>query len=380
MDATVALEWRIADGASSLLLFSVEKGLEMDDSSPQQQMSRMLRPSAFTWLPRDGSDAPGIGYWTAQALYVVAKLRLADFFKNSPMTAEDLALATQAHPRALYRLLRAVASVGVFFEGDQQCFSLTPLAELLGSDVPGSQRAMAIMGGEVYSHAWTELLYSVQTGQPAFEKIYGLPLFEYLDKHPEVASHFDECMMLEHRRETDAILDAYDFSGIRVLADIGGGNGSLLTAVLRQYPNIRGILFDLPGVVERATASVQDAGVEERCHLVAGNFFESVPKGADAYLLRHIIHDWNDEKATRILQTVHHAMGQEGRLLVTENVIPTGKDPSCSKLLDLAMLVALGGQERTETEYRALYETTGFRVARIVPLHAEVNIIEGRKV
>jgi O-methyltransferase domain/Dimerisation domain len=352
----------------------------MNDSSPQQQMSRMLRPSAFMWWPRDGCDAPGNGYWIAQALYVVAKLRLADFLKNGPMTAENLALVTQSHPRALYRLLRALASIGVFVEGDQQCFSLTPLAELLRSDVPGSQRAMAIMGGEVYSHAWAELLYSVQTGQPAFEKIHGLPLFEYLNKHPELARCFDECMMLEHRRETDAILDGYDFSGVRLLADIGGGNGSLLTAVLRQYPNIRGILFDLPGVVERAKTNVQDAGIEERCQLVAGNFFESVPNGADAYLLRHIIHDWNDEKATRILQTVQLAMGQEGRLLVAESVIPPGKDPSFSKLLDLAMLVALGGQERTETEYRVLYETTGFRVARIVPVHAEVNVIEGRKV
>jgi hypothetical protein len=352
----------------------------MNDSSAQEQMSRMLRPSAFVWWPRNGCDAPGISYWIAQALYVGAKLRLADLLKNSPLTAENLALATQSHPRALYRLLRALASIGVFAEGDRQCFSLTPLAELLGSDLPGSQRAMAIMGGEVYSHAWAELLYSVQTGQPAFEKIYGLPLFEYLSKHPEQAMYFDECMMVEHRRETDGILGAYDFSGIRVLADIGGGNGSLLTAVLRQYPDMRGILFDLPGVVERAKANVQDAGLAERCQLVAGNFFESAPDGADAYLLRHIIHDWNDERATRILQTVRLAMGQEGRLLVAESVIPPGKDPSFSKLLDLAMLVALGGQERTEKEYRVLYETTGFRVSRILPVHAEVSVIEGRTV
>lgn len=335
----------------------------MSDPSPQEQMSRLL-----------------MGYRNSQALYVAAKLGLADLLRDGPRTADELAAATQTHPRTLYRLLRSLAGMGVFAEDDKQRFSLTPLAECLRSDVPGSQRAMAIMTGEVYYAAFGELLYSVQTGQVAFEKVYGRPIFDYLGEHPERARLFDETMVGVHGRETAAMLDACDFSGVRVLADIGGGNGSVLTTVLRKHPKLQGILFDLPGVAERARAKVEAAGLANRCRVVGGSFFDAVPGDADAYLLRHIIHDWDDAKSTKILHNVHRVMAAGGKLLVVESVIAPGNEPSFGKSLDLAMLVLPGGEERTEEEYRRLYEAAGFHLTRIVPTRAEVSVIEGRKV
>ena len=176
--------------------------------------------------------------------------------------------------------------------------------------MPGSQRSLAIMTGEEHYQAFGQLLYSVQTGKTAFDKLYGMPVFDFLQKHPEQAKIFDEAMVGVHGRETAAMLDAYDFSGIRVLADVGGGNGSVLTPVLKKHPAMRGILFDMPGVVERAKANIQAAGLADRCQVIGGSFFESVPAGADAYLMRHIIHDWDDEKATKILRNIHQAMGR----------------------------------------------------------------------
>ena len=334
----------------------------METPTPQEQISRMLT-----------------GYWITQALYVAAKLGLADLLKDGPRTADGLASATKSHSRSVYRLLRGLASVGVFVEDEQHRFSLTPLAECLQSDRPGSQRSLAIMAGEEHYHAFGELLYSVQTGKVAFDKLYGMPVFDFLQKHPEQAKVFDEAMVGVHGRETAAMLDAYDFSGIRVLADIGGGNGNVLTAVLRKHPAMRGILFDLPSVAERAKLNIQAGGLRDRCQVIGGTFFGAVPNGADGYLLRHIIHDWDDEKSTTILKNIHRAMGQDARLLVVESVIPPGNDPSFGKLLDLAMLVIPGGEERPEEEYRRLYKAAGFRLARIVPTMAEVSVIEGRK-
>jgi hypothetical protein len=235
------------------------------------------------------------------------------------------------------------------------------------------------MCGEEHYKAWGELLYSVKTGKIAFDKVYGMPVFEFLSQNIEQAKVFDAAMVGVHGRETEAMTDAYDFSGIGVLADIGGGNASLLITVLKRYPAIQGILYDLPGVAERARANLQAAGLADRCRIMGGNFFESVPAGADAYLMRHIIHDWDDEKAMTILRNVHQAIGKDGRLLVVEGVIPPGNDPSFGKLLDLTMLTIPGGKERTAEEYRLLFRTGGFELTRTVPTKAEVSVIEGRK-
>jgi hypothetical protein len=317
------------------------------------------------------------GYWHSQCVYVAAKLGIADLLKDGPVSSDDLAKKTKTHPPALYRLLRGLASLGVFAEEGERRFALTPAAALLRDDIPGSQRAMAIMMGEEHYKSWGELVSSVQTGKPAFEKIFGKPVFEFLSERPEQAAIFDRAMVGVHGRETSAVLDAYDFSAFSSIADIGGGNGSTLSGILERHPALHGTLFDLPGVIGRARQNVEKAGMSDRLHLVAGDFFESIPSGADAYFLRHIIHDWDDEKALRILENVRRAMGEEGRVLVVESVIPPGNDPCFGKLLDLTMLVIPGGQERTEDEYRTLFGKAGFRLSRIVPTQAEVSVIEG---
>jgi hypothetical protein len=318
------------------------------------------------------------GYWTSQVLYVVAKLGLADLLKEGPKTAEELASFTQTHPRSLYRLLSGSVSMGLFAEDEQKRFALTPLGDWLRSDVPGSQRATAVIVGDLLYRAWGELLYSVHTGRVAFDKVHGLPFFEYLNKNPEQASVFDEAMAA-HGWATAAILEAYDFSGIRVLADIGGGNGSALAAILKKHPDMLGILFDLPGVAERANENFQAAGLADRCQAMGGSFMEAVPTGADTYLLRHVIHDWDNEKATRILKNVHRAMGKAGKLLLGEHILPSDNTPSMARGSDLVMMVIAGGQERTEEEFRALLEQAGFCLTRIVPTKAGICLIEETK-
>lgn len=335
----------------------------MSAVTPQDMMNRMIT-----------------GYWTTQSIYVAAKLGLADLLQGGPRTADELAASTHVNGPALYRLLRALASLGIFAEDVTGRFVLTPLADCLRSDQPGSQWALAVMSGEEHYQAWGELLYSVQTGKVAFDKLYGMPVFDFLSQNLEQAKVFDAAMVGVHGRESAAMTDAYDFSEIRVLADVGGGNGSLLTAVLQQNPHLRGMLYDLPGVTERAKANLHAAGVADRCETIGGSFFESVPAGADAYLMRHIIHDWDDEKATTILRNIQRVIGPEGRLLVVEGVISPGNEPGFGKLLDLTMLTIPGGKERTEAEYRTLFQAGGFELTRIVPTSAGVSVIEGKPV
>jgi hypothetical protein len=320
------------------------------------------------------------GYWVSQALYVAAKLGLADLVKSGPQTAAEIAKASGAESGSLFRLLRALASLGVFAETADGRFEQTPLSAALQSGAPESKRALAIMMGEEHYRAWGGLLGSVETGKPAFELLYGMPIFDFLAGHPEQAAIFDEAMTGIHGQEAAAILDAYDFTGIERLVDIGGGNGSQLVAILERYPQLQGTLFDLPGVVDRANARIQAAGLAQRVHLVAGDFFHSVPPGADAYLLRHIIHDWDDSKAISILQNIHEALTDDGRVLVVESIIPRGNEPSFAKLLDLTMLVIPGGLERTKAEYELLFGRAGFRLAHVTPTSQEISIIEARKV
>jgi hypothetical protein len=321
-----------------------------------------------------------VGYWTSQMVYVAAKLGLADHLAEGPRSAEELAKASGTHAPSLYRLMRGLASLGVFREEEGRKFALTPLAEGLRRDEPGSLWAMAVMMGEEHYQAWGGLLGSIQTGESAFDRRFGKPVFDYLAERPDQAAVFDAAMTSIHGRETKGILDAYDFSGLRVLADVGGGNGTTIIQILNQYPELNGLLFDLPNVIDRARGAIEAAGLSGRCTTASGSFFEEVPGGADAYILRHIIHDWDDEKSTTILRNVRRAMGSGSKLLVVESVIEPGNEPSFAKLLDLTMLVLPGGQERTEEQYRRLFEGSGFRLAGITPTQAGVSVIEGKPV
>jgi hypothetical protein len=317
-----------------------------------------------------------MAYWHSQAVYVAAELGIADHLSRGPRTADELASACSAHPDALFRLLRALASIGIFQEISPCTFVLTPLAEGLRSDVPDSQRALAQMMGAEQYQAWGDLLYSVQTGKIAFDRRFGKPIFDYLSDHPDKARIFDAAMTGIHGAETQAVLDAYDFSDVRVLADIGGGNGSNLVTVLSRYPSLQGILFDLPHVVERAQSAVNSAGLADRCRLIGGNFFEDVPVQADAYLLRHIIHDWDDERSTTILRKIRDRIPADGRLLLIEAVIPPGNEPFATKFLDLTMLLIPGGKERTWEEYEELLHSARFEIHRVVPTSTEMSVIE----
>jgi ubiquinone/menaquinone biosynthesis C-methylase UbiE len=334
----------------------------MAEMSPHQQLDHMIT-----------------GYWISQAIYAAAKFDIADHLKDGPKTVGELATATATNADALYRLLRALASVGIFREGESRRFALTPLAEPLRSDVAGSKRALALMSGDEQFRAWAEIDYSVRTGKMAWDKVFGKPVFDYLGEHPDKARIFDAAMVGIHGRESSAVLDAYDFSAIGVVADIGGGNGSQITEILKKHNRMKGILFDLPHVIERATERLQAAGLRDRCQLVSGSFFDAVPPGADAYLMRHIIHDWDDDKCLTILRNCHRAMTPSSKLLVVESVIPPGNEPFHGKFLDLVMLLIPGGKERTENEYRTLFERAGFELTRIVPTGTEVSIVEGKK-
>jgi ubiquinone/menaquinone biosynthesis C-methylase UbiE len=321
------------------------------------------------------------GYWVSQSIYVAAKLGIADLLKDSPKSCDELATATGTNAPSLYRVLRALASLGVFAETELNHFTLTPLAACLQSDVPDSFRAFVIMLGEEQYRAWGEFMHSVQTGGSSFEHIYGMNLFEYLAQNPESAKIFDESMTNASVVESAALAASYDFSSIQTLVDVAGGEGHLIASILKSNPTLKGVLFDQPYVIERAKRFLEAEGVLERCHLAAGNFFESVPEGGDAYILKYIIHDWDDERAIVILKQCHKVMPDNGKLLVAEKVIPPGNEPFIGKFFDLHMLVMTpGGRERTEAEYRALFEKAGFKLTRIVPTQKEVSIIEGIRV
>ena len=311
---------------------------------------------------------------------VVAELGIADLVADRAMTSEELAEATGTHAPSLFRLLRALASVGVFAEGDGRRFELTPRADRLRADAPGSLRDLAIMQNEDwYWRLYHDLPYSVRTGRPATEHLWGTGLFEYLAEHPEAGARFDAGMASRHADSNAAFIAGYEFSGIETIVDVGGGNGSLLAALLAAHPTLRGILFDLPAVVTGAVRRLGEAGVADRCTVVGGSFFEAVPTGGDAYILSNVLHDWQDDEATAILRNVHAALDGRGRLLVVnEQIIPPGNEPHPGKLGDIMMLL-IGGRERTEAEWQSLFKASGFTLTRVVPLPSRTGagVIEG---
>lgn len=317
------------------------------------------------------------GYRISQMVCVAARLGIADLIKDDPRTAEELAEATGTHAPSLYRVLRTLASLGVFAEDEQKQFEQTPLSNLLRPGVPGSLYPVAAFyGEEAHWRSWGDLMYSVTSGENAFRHIHGMQAWEYRARHPELGAVFDSFMTSVTASLTAALVAAYDFSWARTVVDVGGGRGALLAAILEANPHLRGILCDAPHVVENARPIMKAAGVLDRCDIQACDFFESVPAGGDLYLLKSIIHDWDDEHALAILQTCRSVVPDGGRLLLVENVIPPGNDPHPGKVLDIEMLVDLGGRERVETEFRALLSRAGFRLTRILPTKAFPRLIE----
>lgn len=316
------------------------------------------------------------GFWMTQAVYVAAKLGIAEQLANGAQSAAELVEHVPVAERPLHRLLRALASVGVFAERPDGRFELTPMADVLRADSAGSLKPMALMRGEWQYGAWGELFHCITTGGSAFEKLFGQPMFDFLATDPQRGALFDAAMTSIHGRETALLLDAYDFGAVDLVIDIGGGNGSLLSAILRKHSKLHGLLFDLPSVIERAMLNDSLCDVRERLSFQAGSFFESIPSRDGIYLMRHIIHDWNDEQSTTILKQCRAAMSPTSRLLIAEFVIPTGNDPFLGKWFDLAMLVGPGGQERTADEYSALLAASGLKMTRIVPTIGEISLVE----
>jgi len=324
------------------------------------------------------------GYRAMQALYVAARLGIADLLKDGARGSEELARATGADARALHRLLRALASLGVFGEDADGRFAPSELGALLRSDVPGSLRAAAIFFGDERNwHAWGKLERSVMSGEPVRGPRGTQAFLEESARDPEGAALFNAAMTSLTSAFDAAVTAAYDFSRLGTLVDVGGGQGALISSILAANPALRGILFDIPPVIESARGRIGEAGLAGRCELVAGDFFASVPAGGDAYVLKWVIHDWDDEHSVAILGSCRRAMARDGRLLLVERVVPERVDQSADTqgivLGDLNMLLWTGGRERTAAEYRALLASAGFTLARIVPTATQLSIIEGAR-
>ncbi|MFL5732658.1 MAG: methyltransferase [Chloroflexia bacterium] len=319
-----------------------------------------------------------MGFRVTQMIYVAAKLDIAGLLSSGPRSVQELARTTGTHRPSLYRLLRALASLGIFAQQEDGRFVLTPLAGLLQSGVPGSQRSRALNYGEHYTWSeWGELLHSVTTGETAANHLHGMDHWELRERNPELGAIFNDMMTDTTSSQAASIAEAYDFSEIGTLVDVGGGRGALIAAILQANPYLHGIVCDAPHVVQGARPTLEAAGVLDRCELAPCDFFASVPDG-DAHILKMIIHDWDDERSTAILKSCRRAMPAHGRILLVEHVILPGNEPQPGKLLDLQMLVGLGGQERTKEEYGDLLARAGFKLTRVVPTRGEVSIIEAR--
>ena len=318
------------------------------------------------------------GFAATRAIGVTAELRIADLLKDGAKTADELALQTSVHARSLYRVLRACASVGVYAEDNEKKFSLTPLAEPLLSNAPGSLRAFAEMiSCDWQFQTWAELPYSVKTGKPSFDKVHGKSSFDYFWSNEKAGKVFNDAMTSNSAFTSVAVVNAYDFSSIKKLIDIGGGHGFLLASILAKNDNLKGVLYDTPAIVAEAEKLLKEHGVTQKCETVGGDFFSSVPAGGDGYIMKHIIHDWNDNQCITILQNCRNAMADGGKVLVVEMVVPEGNEPSPAKFLDLQMLQYLPGCERTEKEYEELFDKAGLKLTRIIPTMSPFSIIEG---
>ena len=323
-----------------------------------------------------------IGHYLSRALHVIAKLGVADLLSAGARGVEELAKATETHPPSLRRVMRLLASVGVFEEKENGGFALTALGECLRADVPGSSRAMVLLfAGIGIQDSWKDLEWCVRTGEPAYRKRGATDAFAEMAKDPAQAANFDAAMADFTKMTAVAVAAAYDFTPLRTLVDVGGGNGALLLGILKAYAHLQGVVADRADVVERAKKEIAASGLGARCRAVAIDFFREVPGGADAYVLKHVIHDWDDERARTILANCRRVVPPNGRLLLVEGVYPPRIDGSPESrgaaANDVNMLVSTGGRQRSEAEFRSLYSAAGFRLTRIVPTPARASVIEG---
>lgn len=340
-------------------------------------MTKSIQATAPALPPHVQLIQMGTGGAVANVVNIAAKIGLADQLADSPKSAAELAGPLALHAPSLHRLMRTMAGLGLLSEGEGQRFSLTKLGEALRTDAPGSARSTLLMTGSSWvGSGFANLLHSLQTGHPGFEKAQGMSFFDYLARHPEDASVFSGAMVGLHGGEPPAVAAAYDFSRFRTIVDVGGASGNMLAAIFARYPEPQGVLFDRPHVVVDAERLLKGHGVSDRVVVEAGDFFQSVPSGGDAYILSHILHDWNDDRCLTILGQCRKAMKPDGRLLIVEMVLPPGDVPHPGKMLDMVMLVLIGGQERTEAEYSHLLDRAGFRLSRVVATNSPVSVIE----
>lgn len=320
-------------------------------------------------------------FWTSCSVYVAARLNLADLLAEKAKTAGQLARETQTHPSSLYRLLRTLSSIGVFRENEKNEFEITPLGNVLRTDVPGSLKAHAIMNMQHHYSAWGNLLEAIKTGETAFDNLHKMSVWEYYEKHAEGNTNFNKAMSQVTQTAIMHILPAYDFGSFNTIVDVGGGNGALLCAVLKAAKNTNGIVFDTPRAKQQALENIEINHLQERCSFEEGDFFEKVPQGGSAYLMKSVLHDWDDEHSKKILVKVKEGMMQGSKLLLIEAVIPGGNTPHPGKFMDVNMLVMTGGKERTANEWKELIENAGLKFVKIVSTQSPMfSIIESEKV
>jgi hypothetical protein len=321
------------------------------------------------------------GYIASTALYAAVTLNIADHLAAGPKTTADLAKASGANEDPLYRVLRLLASLGIFDEVAPRTFALTPAADLLRKDVPDSLRGMAVfLPDPFHFRVYAEVMHSMTTGKPSGDKAVGMPVFEYFAQHPEYSQVFNDAMTSMSAPVAGAAIEAYDFSGIGTLVDVAGGHGEVLISILKANPKMRGILADVGHVVDGAKPRIAGAGLSDRMRAVTCDFFQSVPDEGDAYIMKNIIHDWDDERASVILKNIATAMGargvKSGKVILLESVIAAGSAPDFGKFLDIEMLMLPGGRERTADEFRALFARSGFEMTRVVPMKSPLSVVE----
>lgn len=348
----------------------------MTERNNREMASTLRQPS-----PQEEILNLALSYLSSRGLHVATELGIADLLKDGPKSMEELARATGAHQQSLYRLLRMLAGQGVFAEEPLGYFRLTPTAAVLQVGVPGSVHDAVQMVGDLAGDGswWTavaRLRHSVMTGAPGFTSVHGMGFFDYLTQHPEAGVWFDRGLANFATMENTAIVSCYDFGPYHRVVDVGGGQGGFLAEVLQTFPSVNGVLYDRPQVIQEP-AYLTATGLLNRYEVEGGDFFQSVPRGGDVYVLKHILHDWGDERSVQILRKCREAMRDDARLLVVDAVVPPGNDPHPSKIMDMLMMVLVEGQERTEEEFGELFYQAGLTLTRVIPTPSVLSIVEG---